>query len=333
MPDLRAAEPAPAAVGRRGRRLTVVWAFLAPLALTLAIELPVAAASASATGGRSSPWPASASSPTRPLTWTAGRCSSAGGLVGESAAGALAFLVPAEIVVVLVEWRLLVWRSGELAAAPAGQRGDERGVGADRDPRVLGGLTGHGAPGARGHGALGPRAATPVAPAAPPALRHRRADDALPGSGPRQPGVRLRHRAVGIPRPPHGGDSAGSAFSARRATPSSGTLDPLDQATDQPGAGMEIACDIQPSPTCPTVDPPSPNSASREMMVARCCDGMRAFLSQPCLTGMAMPKAMVETRYRGTATQKSWISAAPITVTVVTPAHTMRMRPRSARSA
>ena len=47
------------------------------------------------------------------------------------------------------------------------------------------------------------------------------------------------------------------------------------------------------------------------MMVARCCDGMRAF-SQPCLTGSEMPNATIETRYSGTATQKFWISAAPI---------------------
>ena len=59
--------------------------------------------------------------------------------------------------------------------------------------------------------------------------------------------------------------------------------------------GIDTACDTQPRPTCPTVEPPSPNSASSEMMVARCSDGMREF-SHPCLTGIEMPKAIVETR-------------------------------------
>src|SRR5450756_1346806 len=58
--------------------------------------------------------------------------------------------------------------------------------------------------------------------------------------------------------------------------------------------------------------PPSPNRASSEMMVARCSDGMRA-LSQPCLTGMYTPKAAVDTRYSGTATQNCCTRAAPTT--------------------
>jgi hypothetical protein len=74
--------------------------------------------------------------------------------------------------------------------------------------------------------------------------------------------------------------------------------------------------------------PPSPNSASSEMIVARCSDGIRE-LSQPRFTGVAMPKAAVETRYRGTAIQNCCTSAAPTIATVEIPVHTMRMRSRS----
>ena len=71
--------------------------------------------------------------------------------------------------------------------------------------------------------------------------------------------------------------------------------DPSMTPPTSQAAGIETACDSQPRPTWPTVDPPSPNSASSEMMVARCCDGMRAF-SHPCFTGIEMPNAIVETR-------------------------------------
>jgi hypothetical protein len=84
---------------------------VAPLALTLAVELPVAAA-LGLRDRRSLAAVACVSLITNPvLTWTGWALAQ---VVAWSAspAGALAFLVPAEIAVVVVEWRLLVWALG-----------------------------------------------------------------------------------------------------------------------------------------------------------------------------------------------------------------------------
>jgi hypothetical protein len=99
------------AARRRSRRLTVVWAFLAPLALTLAIELPVAAA-LGLRDRRSLLAVACVSLITNPILTLTGWVLALRWDWASSAGSSGAFLLPAEILVVLVEWRLLLWALG-----------------------------------------------------------------------------------------------------------------------------------------------------------------------------------------------------------------------------
>ena len=107
----RAAEAVRPDVRPGSRRLSLLWGLLAPLAFTLAVELPVAAA-LGLRSGRALAAVACVSLVTNPLLTLAGLLLSRAYDWSASPAGALAVVLPAEVAVVLVEWRLLLWALG-----------------------------------------------------------------------------------------------------------------------------------------------------------------------------------------------------------------------------